>query len=202
MMQNTMNEQSNQQPDDFAWLMSLALDDALSERETARFEQLVYTDEAELARQAEWQLWQHLDVSFAETPALAPAPGFAQRFEQRLASQARRQRLWLGAIVAVAAVLVWGLVGTAVVALGPAVSEGVQAALSPAVSGLLQNVNAFFASAWLWTETVGSALFTIASTGQVMTAVGLYALTAGLIVVAWVSLLRRTTGVLPVGTAA
>ncbi len=197
-----MNEQSNQQPDEFAWLMSLALDEALSEHETARFEQLIYTEEAELARQAEWQLWQHLDASFVETPKLAPAPGFAQRFEQRLANQARRQRLWLGAVVAVMAVLVWGVVGAAVVALGPAVSEGVRAVLSPAVSGLLQNVNVFFASAWLWAGTVGSALFTIASTGQVMTAAGLYALTAGLIVVAWVSLLRRTTGVLPVGTSA
>lgn len=99
----------NHQPDHetYVLLMSLALDGMLAPDE-----------EADLHRHlgqcshcaGTWAAWSSLHVRFAAQPAVAPTPGFGERFELRRIQQVRRRRLWMGGVVALLSAALWGTI--------------------------------------------------------------------------------------------
>jgi len=79
---------------DIGWLMSLALDQSLTQGEVRCLEE-------HLKRcptcQEEWEAVQRVSQLFTNAPLMGPPPGFADRVMQRLARrQARRQRFLAG----------------------------------------------------------------------------------------------------------
>jgi predicted anti-sigma-YlaC factor YlaD len=79
---------------DIGWLMSLALDQSLTQGEVRCLEE-------HLKRcptcQEEWEAVQRVSQLFTNAPLMDPPPGFADRVMQRLARrQTRRQRLLAG----------------------------------------------------------------------------------------------------------
>lgn len=79
---------------DTGWLMSLALDQSLTQGEVRCLEE-------HLKRcptcQEEWEAVQRVSQLFTNAPLMGPPPGFADRVMQRLARrQARRQRFLAG----------------------------------------------------------------------------------------------------------
>src|SRR5687767_3500712 len=87
------------------WLMSLALDEALEEREAERFERLLRQEPEHLAR---WAAWQAVDNDFHQMPSVLPSPDFGAKFAQRLEIHERQQRLRTGFIFGLAAIVLWG----------------------------------------------------------------------------------------------
>lgn len=94
--------------DKFEYLMSLALDNMLEADEAALFDEML----AELPQRDEiWNDWQLFDSEFRRVPAVEPPVNFVASFEQRLSTQQRRKRLWLGIAFGAAAIFLWiGLV--------------------------------------------------------------------------------------------
>ena len=74
------NEESSI-PSEFSLLMSLALDDMLSDEEALRFHQCMEQDPA-LAE--EWQQWQAVDIGLHQEPSVEPPSDFLAKFNQRL----------------------------------------------------------------------------------------------------------------------
>ncbi|HIC93845.1 MAG TPA: hypothetical protein EYP09_06305 [Anaerolineae bacterium] len=75
------------------WLMSLALDHALSEDEARRLK--AHLEKCPACRE-EWRAMQRASRLLAEAPLVAPPPGFAARVSRRLARREARKRRILG----------------------------------------------------------------------------------------------------------
>lgn len=78
---------------EFSWLMSLALDRALSEDEARLLE--AHLEKCPACRE-EWRAMQRASRLLAEAPFVAPPPGFAARVSRRLARREARKRRILG----------------------------------------------------------------------------------------------------------
>ncbi len=88
--------------------MSLALDKRLAPPEQAALHEHLLLCSA--CRQ-EWDLWQGLSSRLEQAPQVAPAPGFAQRFEKRLQrQQAARHGLLGGVVLLTGSVSLWSLI--------------------------------------------------------------------------------------------
>ena len=103
--------------EEFALLMSLALDDLLDAEEQGRFDALLDRFPA-LAE--EWEEWRAIDVQLASLPRVTPVPGFVNRFEQRLAAQDARQQRWVIGLSLTATLVTMAVVMVTLVSTGAA----------------------------------------------------------------------------------
>ncbi len=172
------------------WLMSLALDEALDEREAERLEFLLrQTPE----HQARWVAWQAVDSDFHQLPAVLPSPDFGAKFAQRLLIHERQQRLRTGFIFGLAAVALWGSALTGVVMLG-ALMWGNQGSW---FSGLIHNMAYWWAAMSQFSQVLldtGEALWAMPQTRVVLLC---YVVTSLVILVGWFVFLRRSLREMP-----
>jgi hypothetical protein len=91
--------------EEFDVLMSLALDDALTQEQEAEFARIL-SEDSELDHL--WADWQAFDLAFRTAPSAEPPVDFVAGFEERLLKQERRRRLWFGASVGALAFVLWG----------------------------------------------------------------------------------------------
>ena len=173
--------------EEFALLMSLALDDALDAADALRFAALLdeHPDLAEV-----WDEWRTLDTELAHLPHLLPAAGFVERFEQRLAAEDARQQRWViglsvGATLVTMPVVLVSLVSTGTVALSTQGAWIGQQLHSLAFALLLVD---------RWLNTVVDTVLVMLGTPQAR-GVGLAytAMALGMILI-WVQLVRRSGG--------
>jgi hypothetical protein len=96
--------------DKYTNLISLYMEDALSEAETTELEQ--HLKSCSVCQQAHLAL-KRIDLLFMNTPMVAPAPDFVARFEVRLERRLNRRRNMIGAaiigavLLLAAGLLVW-----------------------------------------------------------------------------------------------
>ncbi len=87
--------------------ISLALDKRLSPQDLVSAQE--HLTGCPTCRQ-EWDAWHVLGNRFAQAPLIGPAPGFVQRFEQRLhRHQANRRNLLGGVVLLTGSVSLWSL---------------------------------------------------------------------------------------------
>ncbi len=67
---------------------------------------------------ATWSAMQGIHQRFVAAPPAAPVAGFVARFELRRLQQARRRRLWMGGLVAILSLTLWGAILVGGVMLG------------------------------------------------------------------------------------
>ncbi len=103
--------------EEFALLMSLALDGLLDAEEQRRFDALL--DRYPALAEA-WNEWRAIDVQLANLPRAIPASGFVDRFEQRLAAQDARQQRWVIGLSLTATLVTMAVVMVALVSTGAA----------------------------------------------------------------------------------
>lgn len=186
--QTDMHLQETMHPSEqeFEWLMSLALDEQLNAAERSRFETLL-TEHEELAQT--WNAWQRIDHELAATPAIAPASGFVQRFEARLAQQEQQRHqhaLLLSAALAMVALAmvffaVVGVVALILLTQGQWVGEQVR-------------VLAFaYTSLQLWVTSTLETAAALAKTPQAQLLGAVYAFVGVILAAAWAQHLRRAT---------
>lgn len=105
-------------------MMSLALDGYLDEEEQHGFQR--HLQHCQDCRD-QWLVWRQLGDMLQVEPLFGPAPGFAVRVDQRIASRDRRRERLLGGLVLVGGtLLIWSLV-----VLGAALTSSVWLAANP-----------------------------------------------------------------------
>jgi anti-sigma factor RsiW len=171
--------------EEFALLMSLALDGLLDAAEQRRFDALLdgYPELAE-----EWDEWRAIDVQLASLPRSIPAPGFVDRFEQRLAAQdARQQHRVIG--LSVAATLV-----TMAVVMVTLVSTGAAAfsAQSVWIGEQLHNLAYSLVLVDRWLNTLVSTALVMSGTPQARLAGLVYTVMVMAMIFIWAHLVRRS----------
>ncbi len=96
-------------------LMSLALDGLVDAQEEAEMRD-------HMARcpscAATWSAMQGVHQRFVAAPAVDPVAGFVARFELRRLQQSRRRGLWMGGLVAILSLTLWGAILVGGVMLG------------------------------------------------------------------------------------
>jgi len=101
--------------DEAVLLMSLALDGLVSAEEEAEMRSHV----AHCAScAATWSAMQGIHQRVVAAPVAVPVAGFVARFELRRLQQARRRRLWMGGLVALLSLTLWGAILVGGVMLG------------------------------------------------------------------------------------
>ena len=133
---------------EYTLLMSLALDGEASAAEESRLRQHLAVCVQCAATWAQWRRW---DEHLRAAPLLSPAPGFAQRVQQRLTIQKRltraQHRIWPGWAGVAAALIGFG-------ALSLLLAGGVVVALwktsNPLLASVLLSAVAQLASAAVW----------------------------------------------------
>ncbi|MCS6825557.1 MAG: hypothetical protein NZ553_02990 [Caldilinea sp.] len=170
---------------EFEWLMSLALDDRLDADERIRFETLL-ADREELAHA--WRSWQWIDRHLAGTPAVAPASGFVQRFEARLAQQEQQRRQRALLLSAVLTVIALTMVFLAIVVGGALIlfTQGQW------IGEQLRTLAFVYASLKLWASSTVETAAALARMPQAQLLGVAYALFVVLMTAAWMQLLRRS----------
>ncbi|NJN80891.1 MAG: hypothetical protein HC802_00410 [Caldilineaceae bacterium] len=172
--------------DTFTMWMSLALDGLLSDDERRQFEACL-VQHPELAD--EWADWQELDQVFTAAPPVEPQSGFVRQFEVRLARKERRRRLWMGSLIGVAVVLLWGSFAIGAVSL----SAFVMFAQPDWLSQLVHNIAYVSVTVTNWFASAGSALDSVLATPQARNfAIGYAALVATVLIL-WTQFLHRST---------
>lgn len=176
--------------DEFEWLMSLALDDALDEEEAARFETLLAQEPARLEQ---WAAWQAMDSAFQHVPAVLPPADFCAKFEQRLAISERQRRLRTGILFGLAAVVLWGSALAGTVMLGALLWTSQDAWLG----SLVHNFAYWWAAIQQFGETLVNTGETLWSAPQTRVAFICYLGIAAGILAAWFVFLRRSLREVP-----
>ena len=172
------------------WLMSLALDEALDEREAERLEVLLRQEPNHVAR---WADWQAVHQDFEQMPAVLPTPDFCSKFAQRLEIHERQRRLRTGVIFGLAAVALWGSALTGVVMLG-ILLWGSQGSL---LGGLIHNMAYWWAAMGQFGQgmlNAGEALWSAPQTRAVLLC---YVAASIAILVGWFAFLRRSLREMP-----
>ena len=172
------------------WLMSLALDEALGEREADRLEMLLRQEPHHVDR---WADWQAVHQDFEQMPAVLPSPDFCAKFAQRLEIHERQRRLRTGVIFGLAAVALWGSALTGVVMLG-ILLWGSQGAL---LGGLIHNMAYWWAAMGQFGQgmlNAGEALWSAPQTRAVLLC---YFVASIAILVGWFAFLRRSLREMP-----
>lgn len=171
--------------EEFALLMSLALDDLLDADEQQRFDALLsrYPELAE-----EWEDWRAIDVQLASLPHACPAPGFAGRFEARLAAEESYQQRWVLGL-SLAATLV-----TMTVVMVSLISTGASAFLAQSVWIGEQVHNLAYALALVdrWLNTLVTTALVMLGTPQARMAGMAYTVVMMAMIFVWVQLVRRS----------
>jgi hypothetical protein len=172
--------------EEFEWLMSLALDDALDAEEATRLEMLLQQESGNLDR---WMAWQAVDSSFQEMPRVLPSPDFSETFGRRLVIQERQRKLRTGFIFGVAAVALWGSALLGIVILG-ALMWSNQVSL---LGGLIQNVNYWWIAAQQFGRALINTIEALLSAPQTRALVVCYLALVVAILAGWFMFLRRST---------
>jgi len=172
-------------PEEYIWMMSLALDGLLDEADRERFAAYQAQDPALTAL---WNEWQGLDRELGELPHAEPLPGFVARFEGRLAQQeAQQQRR----------VLAFSLMSVLLVAL-LAVAGGVwgitwlTSTQAPWLGEQIRNLVLLSATAGTWFGALIDTLGALANTPQAQAMGMMYVVVAMILIFGWVQLLRRS----------
>lgn len=197
MMQPNLHDQQQQAPgpqassaqpgvpEEYIWMMSLALDGLLDEADRARFDAYQAQDPALAAL---WSEWQGLDRELGELPHAEPLRGFVNRFELRLAQQEAEQQRRVLAFSAVSLLLVALL----------AVAGGVwgftwlTSAQAPWLGEQIHNLVILSATAGAWFDALLDTLGALANTPQAQALGMMYVAVAMIMIFGWVQLLRRS----------
>ncbi len=171
--------------EEFALLMSLALDDLLDADEQARFAALLdrYPELAE-----EWNVWRALDSQLLQTPHAAPASGFVDRFEQRLAAQEARQQHWVIGLSIAATLMTMAMVMVTLVSTGAAAFSS----QSVWVGQQLHSLAYALALADRWLSTAVAAVLVMLGTPQARIAGLAYTGVVMAMIFIWTQLVRRS----------
>ena len=171
--------------EEFALLMSLALDGLLDADEQARFAALLdrYPELAE-----EWDTWRALDSRLMETPHAAPAPGFVDRFEQRLAAQEARRQHWVIGLSAAATLVTMALVMVTLVSTGAAAFSAQSVWIGQQLHSLAYAL--VLADRWLSTAVITALV--MLGTPQARIAGLAYTAAVMAMIFVWTQLVRRS----------
>lgn len=169
---------------EFDWLMSLALDDLLDEADDQRFHELL---DAHPVLAQSWAQWRLVDQQLAAAPYMAPAPGFVDRFETRLAAREQRAQRWMIATLAVAVLLASGMVVLGTAGLGAFVFLTQGSWIGQQIHGVAYAYSA--ASAWL--DSLTATADAVTNTPQVQTLGLVYMAAVAVMIYGWLMLLRR-----------
>jgi anti-sigma factor RsiW len=175
-----------QEHEEYGMLMSLSLDGLLHAGEEARLQDHLRQC-TRCARQ--WQIWHDLDSLMAAIPQVAPRPGFVERFEARVEQHEQRHHRWLGVVLGVLAIVMWGI------ALGGVMT---------AICLLLWNQSAWLGEIVHWAayvlagasalaEPIWSLILDAVESPSVLGMVIGYVIFAVLVLSGWTRLLQRTT---------
>lgn len=170
-------------------LMSLALDEQLSDREAKEFHEDL---ERYPALAEKWTVWQHIDSRFQEEPAMAPECGFMQRFQKRLTQQIRRRNLRLGITVGLLTVVLW----LAVVACGMVIGSFILDNQSAWLGDLIHNATYLLNLASVWGNALLDTAMTMLYTPQAWAVLLGYLALVALVLTFWTRFLRRSTYIL------
>ena len=172
-------------PDYFEALMSLALDDELSEAEVADFDAMRAQD-PNLANI--WDEWQAVDFTFRSAPRVEPPRDFEASFEERLVRRERRRRLWIaGGIVAIA-VLLWSILIMGLAGAGIYVMFNEYTWLTAAVRAVVQTYATVESQILMLSEAFTTAFSTPEGQGMAIA----YITFAGVALWFWARILRRS----------
>jgi anti-sigma factor RsiW len=171
--------------EEFALLMSLALDGLLDADEQARFAALLdrYPELAE-----EWDIWRAFDSQLMQTPHAAPAPGFVDRFEQRLAAQEARRQHWVIGLSAAATLVTMAVVMVTLVSTGAAAFSAQSAWIGQQVHTLTYTL--VLADRWL--STFANTALVLLGTPQARVAGLAYTVMVMAMIFIWTYLVRRS----------
>jgi anti-sigma factor RsiW len=178
--------------EEFALLMSLALDDLLDAVEQQRFAALLdqYPELAE-----EWNEWCALDTALASQPRAIPTPGFVDRFEQRLATQEARQQQWVISLSVAATLVTMAVVLVTLVSTGAAAFSAQSVWIGEQVHTLTYTL--VLADRWL--STLVNTALVLLGTPQARVAGLAYTVMVMAMIFIWAYLVRRS-GDSPVAT--
>jgi hypothetical protein len=176
--------------DEREWLMSLALDGELSPEAEARLNELMTAD-ADADEQ--WQVWQALDAELTQRTHVPPPAGFAERVGEQLVLQERRRRLRTGTLFALAAFSLWGTMVAGLAAIGAFVWNNQVVWAGSALGSLTYWV----ATLGQLTDTLLTSVRTLFSAPEAQLVMGCYVLGAAVILLMWVSFLRRSLHSVP-----
>jgi len=171
--------------DEYAMLMSLALDNLLESAEQAQLD--AHLADCNRCR-AQWNLWQSLDAALHAAPLTAPSPAFVQNFSQRLTAQDRRRQIRMGVLLGALTLVMW-LIGVAGVAL--------------VIGALIYNQVGWFTETLHWLAYIWTAISVVSSSllallggvTEELSAMGLltgYVVLAGGVLAMWSRYLRRS----------
>lgn len=176
--------------EEFDWLMSLALDDALDPQEAERLQELLSETDENAHR---WTAWQSLHNDFEQIPAVLPPVDFGEKFAHRLEIRERQRRLRTGVIFGVAAAALWSSALFGVVMLGALLWSN----QAEWMGGLIFNM----AYWWAALEQFGQALWNTAqalwATPQARALLACYVVASAAILTGWFVFLRRSTREMP-----
>lgn len=136
--------------DQLDWLMSLALDEELDERESLQLELMMAQEPRYLER---WDAWQAVDSTLQQLPSVLPPMDFAAKFEARLAIRERQRRLRTGAMFALVAIALWGSALGGTVLLGALVWTN----QSLWLSGFVHNIAYWWSALGQFAQAFGNA---------------------------------------------
>lgn len=187
------NNQQNKEVDEsrFFLLMSLALDDLLSDEEETEFVRLL-EQSPHLAN--EWQVWRELDAQFVAAPAVNPPADFAQKVAASLNQAQSQQQLRLGVMIGGITVFFWLLLMVALLSTGAylAVTQ------NEWLGGQIHSLAAFASTVSIWWSALWQTLsqgFELSLTyPQLWGAAIIYMVATGSILLVWTRLLRRSLG--------
>lgn len=171
--------------EEFALLMSLALDDLLDAEEQRRFDALLdgYPELAE-----EWAEWRAIDGQLASLPRAIPAPGFVDRFEQRLAAQDVRQQHWVIGLSVAATLVTMAVVMVTLVSTGAAAFT----AQSVWIGQQLHNLAYSLVLVDRWLNTLVTTALVMLGTPQARIVGLAYTVVVMAMIFIWAQLVRRS----------
>jgi len=176
------------------WLMSLALDDALDQRESSRLDWLLRQEPENMDR---WVAWQVADSTFQHAPRVVPSPNFGESFARKLVIRERQRRLRTGIFFGAIAVVLWLSALTGLLTLGALVwtNQGEWAA------ALVQDVV-------IWWSALGHLGKALLNTGEALWSApqaralfACYLVMVVAILSGWFMFLRHSTHELPLAEA-
>lgn len=186
MAEQTRRIPPDQVQEDFAVLMSLALDDLLDSDEQETFDAYLasYPTLAD-----EWLDWQALDAQLQSAPAVAPPTDFLLNFEAKLVQREHRRHVWWGFAFGAMAMTLWLAVMVGVVSLGAFVLFGQPEWLTQLVH-YLAYISANVSS---WITATSAAVNAVAATSEARTFGLAYVTLSAALVTAWIFFLRYST---------
>jgi len=179
--------------DEVVLLMSLALDGLVSGQEEAELHAHVADCPACAST---WSLLQTVHERFVAAPVAVPVAGFTARFELRRLQQSRRRRLWMGSLVAILSLALWGSILVGGVMLGSYLLNNPSGALPQVVYDLTY----YWASFSVGLQGLWRGLTVAMTTSNLPWYLMGYSVLTLAALTAWTGFLRRSLRLLPVAS--